>query len=263
MSGWYGLADSAASAGVRFGATSGDQTTGGQISFGLPGDNNRALGLLATSSTGFTAFGVKLVNDTALTLTRINVAFKAELWRQSNLPKTLACSYFIDPSASASLSTAATGFITNLNISFPTSATASGGIAVDGTAAANSANVAVTNQLINDWAPGAALWLVWEMADSTGKAQGLAMDNLSFSATHDLPPIPVPSMAAASMVNGQLVLTWTAISGAFYQLEYKTNLSDASWTPVGGLLPGNGATLSATNSLNAFSQCFLRLKATR
>jgi hypothetical protein len=261
MAGWYGLANASDSTGVRFGASSGSQATGGQISFGLPSNNNRALGLLATGVTGFTAFGVKFVNETTQTLTRINVAFKAELWRKSNLPKTLACSYLIDPSAIASFSTDATGVITNLNISFPTSASATGGVAVDGTANANSANVSVVNQLINDWAPGAALWLVWEMADSTEKAQGLAMDNLVFSATHDLPPIPSPSVAAASMVNGQLVLTWPTISGAYYQLEYKTNLNDASWTPVGGLLPGNGATLSATNSLNEFSQCYLRLKA--
>jgi len=33
MSGWYGLADPTASVGTRFGATDGDQTTGGQISF--------------------------------------------------------------------------------------------------------------------------------------------------------------------------------------------------------------------------------------
>ena len=31
--------------------------------------------------------------------------------------------------------------------------------------------------------PGEALWLIWEMADATGKAQGLAIDNLTFSAT--------------------------------------------------------------------------------
>jgi hypothetical protein len=34
LAGWYGLADPTASVGTRFGATDGDQTTGGQISFG-------------------------------------------------------------------------------------------------------------------------------------------------------------------------------------------------------------------------------------
>ena len=62
MPGWYGLADPTASVGTRFGATDGDQTTGGLISFGLPNNSNRALGLLATSTTGYTAFGAKFVN---------------------------------------------------------------------------------------------------------------------------------------------------------------------------------------------------------
>ena len=81
----------------RFGATDGDQTTGGQISFGLPNSSNRALGLLATSSTGGTAFGVRFINGTGMTLTRMNLQFTGEVWRQSNLPKTLQFYYFVDP----------------------------------------------------------------------------------------------------------------------------------------------------------------------
>ncbi|MGO8929591.1 MAG: lamin tail domain-containing protein, partial [Limisphaerales bacterium] len=64
LAGWYGLADPTASVGTRFGATDGDQTAGGQISFGLPNSTNRALGLLATSTTGFTAFDARFLNDT-------------------------------------------------------------------------------------------------------------------------------------------------------------------------------------------------------
>ena len=73
MPGWYGLADPTASVGTRFGATDGDQTTGGQISFGLPNGSNRALGLLSTSSTGYTAFGAKFINGTSQTLNCINL----------------------------------------------------------------------------------------------------------------------------------------------------------------------------------------------
>jgi len=93
LAGWYG------SSGLlsRFGATDGDQTTGGQISFGLPSSSNRALGLLATSTTGGTAFGVRFINGTTTTLTRMNLQFTGEVWRQSNKPKTLQFYYFIDP----------------------------------------------------------------------------------------------------------------------------------------------------------------------
>ncbi len=121
----------------RFGATDGDQTTGGQISFGLPNDGNRALGLLATSTTGTTAFGAKIINNTGAALNYITVQATGELWRQSNLPKTLQCFYTVDPTPTAPLPSQATGNLPSLNVLFPTDAGATGGIAVDGTAAAN------------------------------------------------------------------------------------------------------------------------------
>src|SRR6185436_735653 len=69
LAGWYG----SGSLSSKFGATSGDQTTGGVLSFGLPNNSNRSLGLLATSSTGSTAFGAKFVNGTGRILTRMTL----------------------------------------------------------------------------------------------------------------------------------------------------------------------------------------------
>ncbi len=119
MPGWYGLADPTASVGTRFGATDGDQTTGGQISFGLPNSTNRALGLLATSTTGYTAFGAKFINGTSQTLNFINLQFTGEVWRQSDLAKTLEFYYFIDPSATNVFSTSATAYLPALECEFP------------------------------------------------------------------------------------------------------------------------------------------------
>ena len=133
MAGWYGLADPAASVGVRFGASDGDQTAGGQTSFGPAGGTNRALGLLATSTTGYTAFGVRFINGTGQTLNYVNLQFTAEVWRQSNLAKTLAFYYFIDPIPTNSFSTNATAFLPALNAGFPTVGSDTGGAAVDGT----------------------------------------------------------------------------------------------------------------------------------
>ena len=196
LAGWYGLADSGASVGARFGATDGDQTTGGQISFGLPGSTNRALGLLATSSTGFTAFGAKFINRTAQTLHYITLRFTGEVWRQSDKAKTLQFYYLLDPAATSPFSTNNTAFLPGLNVAFPTVPADVNGVAVDGTAPANQTSLSVTNQLINSWPPGAALWLVWEMADPGGKSQGLAIDNLSFSAVSA--PNTAPMLAAIS-----------------------------------------------------------------
>jgi hypothetical protein len=248
--GWYGTATASA----KFGATDGDQTTGGQISFGPPNSSNRALGLLATSSTAGTAFGARFVNGTGMTLNRMNLQFTGEIWRQSNIPKTLQFFYYIDPSGIGGFPTTPTAFLPVLNVNFPTVAGDVGGVAVDGTSPQNQTSLSVVNQTITNWPPGAALWLVWQMTDSSGKAQGLAIDNLSFSASA---PLPVPLSFQTSGAN--LILSWTSIAGQNYQLEYKDDLSATSWTPVGSPVGGSGGTLSATNSVGA-SNRFFRLR---
>ncbi len=238
MAGWYGLGELI----TKFGATDGDQTTGGQISFGAAGSSNRALGLLATSSTGNTAFGVKLINATGQTLNYLNLQFTGEVWRQSNLPKTLAVSYFIDPTASSPFSGSFTSLLPSLNVSFPTVAADTGGVAVDGTAAINQTNLSLVNQPITSWPPGAALWLAWTMADPAGKAQGLAIDTLSFSATAQatLTPVPLDLKLSAN----KFTISWQGLSGQRYQLDYKADLSAQSWTPLNGPVSGTGIPIS-------------------
>ncbi|HXC98006.1 MAG TPA: lamin tail domain-containing protein [Verrucomicrobiae bacterium] len=254
MAGWYGSGVSAA----QFGATDGDQTTGGDISFGLPNSSNRALGLLATSSTKGTAFGVRFINGTTNTFNRMNVQFTGELWRQSNLPKTLQFYYFIDLTGTNGFAKSATGLLPALNVTFPTVAADVMGVAVDGTQALNQTNLSVTNQVITNWPPDAALWLVWQMTDSTGKAQGPGMDNFSFSANTTLPPVPVPLDIQFSGTN--LFLAWPTAQGQSYQLECKTNLSDPAWTPLGSPVLGTGNTMTLTNGIGNSPQLFFRLQ---
>ena len=76
--------------------------------------------MLDTSSTVLTAFGAKFVNQTAVTLNYVNLAFTGEVWRQSNLPKTLSVFYFIDLMGTNTFTTNATAYWPALNVSFPT-----------------------------------------------------------------------------------------------------------------------------------------------
>jgi hypothetical protein len=251
LAGWYGTSALLS----RFGATDGDQTTGGQISFGLPSNSNRALGLLATSSTGGTAFGVRFINGTGMTLNRMNLKYTGEIWRQSNLSKTLQFYYAMDLTGTNTFPSGATAFLPALNVSFPTVTTDANGVAVDGTSSLNQTNLGVLDQAITNWPPGAALWLVWQMTDTTGKAQGLAIDNLSFSASV---PLPVPLYVQASGTN--LLMNWTGVAGQVYQLEYKTNLTDPAWIPAGSPVTGTGGALALTNNSGALPQRFFHLR---
>ncbi len=251
LAGWYGTGVSAA----QFGATDGDQTTGGDISFGLPSSSNRALGLIATSSTKATAFGVRFINGTATTLTRMNLQFTGEVWRQSNKSKTLQFYYFVDVTGTGPFPASPTALIPVLNVSLPTVATDTGGVAVDGTAPLNQTNLSVFNQTIANWPPGAALWLVWQMTDSSSLSQGLAIDNLSFSAS-----VPLAVSLNLQAAGTNLLLNWFGVAGQTYQLQYKNNLADPAWTPVGSPVTGIGANLSLTNSLGTSTQRFFRLQ---
>ncbi|MEY4916256.1 MAG: hypothetical protein RL616_169 [Verrucomicrobiota bacterium] len=251
LAGWYGSAVS----GTKFGVNAGDQTTGGDISFGLPSSSNRALGLLATSSTKGTAFGVRFINGSGLTLTRMNLQFTGEVWRQSNLAKTLQFYYFVDATGTNTFKTNVTAFISALNVNLPTAPSAVNGVAVDGTLPLNQTNLSVLNQAITNWPPGAALWLVWQMTDSTGKAQGLAIDNLTFSASV---PVSVPVNIQISGTN--LVLNWTGIAGQAYQLQFKDDLTAPTWTPLGAPVTGNGGSLNLTNPVGTTTQRFFRLQ---
>jgi hypothetical protein len=126
-----------------------------------------------------------------------------------------------------------------LNVSFSALSAAVGGTAVDGTEATNQSILGVTDQAITNWAPGAALWLVWEMASPTGKSQGLAIDNLTFSAfnSSSLTNQPVLSIQGAGSARGsgnQLVISWPDV-GVPYRLLSTTNLTlPVTWSPGSG-----------------------------
>jgi hypothetical protein len=243
LSGWYGWG----AAEAKFGASTGDQTTGGVISFGPTNSagTNRALGLLATSSTGPTAFAAKFVNLSGAPLNMMSLSYTGELWRQNGAAKTVSLGYYLDPTATNVFSTSVTAWVTSLDPSFPTGPEG----AQDGTAAANQIGLSVTNQAIGEWMPGGALWLVWLMADPTGKGQGLAIDNLSFSAS------ALPALTAQAVGSGVEVL-WP-LSFAGFTLQQNSYLDQgAGWTNVALPVSTNGGwysvTVPATNAVQFF-----------
>jgi len=61
-----------------------------------------------------------------------------------------------------------------------------------------------------------------------------------------LRPVEAPACQAWAQ-NGQIDFNWNAWGGLAYQLRYKTNLNDPSWTYLSG-------SVSATNSVGAYSE---------
>jgi hypothetical protein len=120
--------------------------------------------------------------------------------------------------------------------------------------------LAVSNQAIANWPPGAALWLVWEMADPAGKAQGLAIDNFSFSATAPLTASNALSLTIQTGSAQQFVLSWRSLPSG-YQLYSASDLTPPiSWNVVTALgAVSNGETSLALRATNAVQ--FFRLIA--
>ena len=225
LNGWYGAADTnTTDAGLpdgitRFGAQDGDQSTGGVIDFG-PNDvnggivgTNRALGLISTSSTGSTAFGLKLVNNSTNTLNYISLSFLGELWRNNTATRVMSFSYAVDPSASSfvlqSQPTATntapqdipyTVSVPGMAFSFPTNPL--GTTIVDGTQPVNQINMATNSMALSSaWTPGGALWLIWSINYyGQGTGQGYAIDNLRFAAS--VAPITAPVLGVVAYSGG-------------------------------------------------------------
>jgi hypothetical protein len=265
LAGWYGAADTNAADGVdapngigltRFGAQDGDQSTGGVIDFGLNDVNdgilatNRALGLLTTSSTGSTAFGLKLINTSTNTLNYLNLSFIGELWRNNKASRTMSFSYAIDPTANSfvlqsepkntndtsPMPISGTIPVPNLAFSFLTN----NGVQLiqDGTQPSNQVSI-VTNSmaLATPWTPNAALWLVWSMNYyGQGTGNGYAIDNLSVSGT----TVPTTAPAAATTAATKVTATTALLNGSvnpsngptYYWFVYGPTASYGSATPT-------------------------------
>jgi len=88
---------------------------------------------------------------------------------------------------------------------------------------------------------------------STGGANGLGtIFRLS---------VPMPAaFKAVAITNGAVTLTWSAVAGQTYQLQYSTDLTQSNWTDLGKLIfPTNGVVTTTDSNAAAFPQLFYRV----
>ena len=141
-----------------------------------------------------------------------------------------------------------TAWAPSLDVSFPVNT--NGLQILDGTQSSNQVNLAATDLPIASWPPGAALWLVWLAADSLGSAQGIAIDNLRFSAS------VAPASLSIQQSGSDVIVSWPQ-SAAGYTLQSNGSLTQPNdWSSVGQpVIPTNGlntVTVPATNSPQYF-----------
>ncbi|HWH70164.1 MAG TPA: cadherin repeat domain-containing protein, partial [Candidatus Sulfotelmatobacter sp.] len=102
------------------------------------------------------------------------------------------------------------------------------------------------------------------------EAQGPSTNTLSILVTDDsVPPLsatntftvvvlPKPTLQAVSRPDGGFTLTWDALPGATYRVQYKTDLADADWMDLGTAVIASASTASL-NDTPSSSQRFYRI----
>jgi PEP-CTERM motif len=173
------------------------QNTGSFWAFASGGasDSEKALGSIGSTTVAGNGanmyMGLRLVNDTGLTLNSFTLSYDGEEWRdgQSASGETLLFAYSLTTSTADWINDANFTSVSALNFTSPTvSGTGSSGTAVDGNLAANRvAGITATISGIS-WAPGTELWLRWADPQLASNADdGLAIDNVNFTAIQSVP----------------------------------------------------------------------------
>lgn len=213
MNGWYMRNDRGSSSSTEYRAHDGSLASSagrGVVSFGTTGSTDRALGTLATCNQ-ISTFAVILQNNTGYNLSQFSLGFTGEQWRagEENLNNVLNFKYSVvstAPSATA-IGLNAAGFtaVNSLTFQTPFLGDGAGGV---GTEVAVNGNLpqyqaSLSGSAPVSWGAGQYLVLQWSGVDLSGQDNGIAIDNLSFSA------IPEPSTYAAIL--GAAALGFAAI----------------------------------------------------
>jgi hypothetical protein len=199
LPGWYLFVSTLADA-PTIAADAGGSNAGTFRSYGAAGASERALGSLASGGSYFGSpasgapagyIAAAFSNAGATPFDGFTVAFDGEQWRNGG--NTAAQSLVLSYGLGASFGTVAWSAPVALFGSPVIGSTAG---AVDGNSTGLVAGLgAVVTGL--DWAPGQTLWLRWTDLNDIGNDHGLAIDNLSFTAS----VVPEPG-ALALMLAG-------------------------------------------------------------
>lgn len=116
-------------------------------------------------------------------------------------------------------------------------------------------------------ASGVFLWATTNAAaPATNSITVRVTDNgtpsLSDAKTYSVFVSGLPQFAGATAgINGQIQLSFNTLLGQAYQVQFKNDLGDAGWTTLGGIIPGTGSTLTASDDMTGSSRRYYRLLA--
>lgn len=176
----------------------GSSNAGALYSFGSTSASDRALGSVASGGTNTIFYGVRFVNDTANTITSLDISYTGEQWRNggstTTTPSVAQILDFQYQIGATSLTAGTWQDFNALDFTTPIFGTTTSA-ALDGNASANRTALAATLNGLN-LAPGQEIWLRWQDINDANNDHGVAIDDFSISAGGIAPPSTTVSIQA-------------------------------------------------------------------
>jgi len=199
LNGWYGAKIGGSGTSANIVADNGSLSSGALYNYGStnsPANLDRSLGGLS-SGTMVPGFGALVQNNTGSTINSIIISLTGKFWRSStSVQNVLTFGYgLVDGSTFNNLnflSTPGASALPSANVVGPAPVSSNGPL--DGNSLTNQiliSNVAIPVQLL----PGETMFLRWQDSNDSGNDAGLAIDDLSLTASVNFAP-PVVGAAA-------------------------------------------------------------------
>ncbi|AUT04546.1 endonuclease [Nostoc sp. CENA543] len=207
LAGWYTSRSNNPVTNPPINAGTGSANTGSLYSFGATNNLDRALGSVASGTTGTIFYGARFYNDTGSTITSLSVSYVGEQWRNggNTTQQKLDFAYQI---GATSINSGTWVDVNSLDFIGPVATGTAA--ALDGNASSN--RVILSGAITGfSLAPGQEMWLRWSDIDDTGADHGLGIDNLRV-ATASLPGITlIESGGSTNVTEGGATDTYTIV----------------------------------------------------
>ena len=128
----------------------------------------------------------------------------------------------------------------------------------------NSVNYPVTWNSITNWTitvplAGRSNVLTFRGRDYGGHLLSNALEVVTVVNTNAVAPAP-PRLIEALVAAGVVTLRWEAVPGQVYNIEFKDDLSDELWIPLGEAVQATETTASGTDDIGAIGHRFYRIR---